>query len=89
MFHLHGGVVERDEGGEQVQVASGEHQGKQDLTLSRNTCGEIAGGTILHHRNRFISNFLAFKQIVHRIYSYLEGNTSIQTILMQLAYVLR
>lgn len=42
MFHLHGGVVERDEGGEQVQVASGEHQGKQDLTLPRNTCKEKA-----------------------------------------------
>lgn len=33
---LHSGVVERDEGGEEVQVASGKHQGKQDLTLSRN-----------------------------------------------------
>ena len=31
--HLHGGVVEGDEGGEQVQVARGEHQGEQDLTL--------------------------------------------------------
>lgn len=34
---LHGGVVERDERCEQVKVSSGEHQGKQDLTLSRNT----------------------------------------------------
>lgn len=36
--YLHGGVVERDERCEQVKVSSGEHQGKQDLTLSRNTC---------------------------------------------------
>lgn len=42
MFHLHRGVVERDEGGEQVQVASGEHQSKQDLTLSRDACEETA-----------------------------------------------
>lgn len=35
--HLHGGVVDGDEGGEQIQVASGEHNGKQDLALSRNT----------------------------------------------------
>lgn len=56
VFHLHGGVVERDEGGEQVQVASGEHQGKQNLTLSRNTCEETAEAmqTRLHPKNRFI-----------------------------------
>lgn len=40
--HLHRGVVERDEGGEQVQVASGEHQSKQDLTLSGDACEETA-----------------------------------------------
>ena len=38
--HLHAGVVEGDKGSEQVQVASGEHQGKQDLTLPGNTCQE-------------------------------------------------
>lgn len=36
--HLHGGVVEGDEGGEQVQVARGEQQGEQDLTLPGDTC---------------------------------------------------
>lgn len=53
VFHLHGGVVERDEGGEQVQVASREHKGKQDLTLPRNTCEETAEDiqTSLHPRN--------------------------------------
>ena len=35
---LHDGVVGRDEGGEQVQVASQKHQGKQDLGLARDTC---------------------------------------------------
>lgn len=39
-FHLHGGVVERDERGEQVQVASGEHQRKQELALSGDACEE-------------------------------------------------
>lgn len=34
-IHLHEGVVEGDEGREQVQVASGEHQSKQNLTLPR------------------------------------------------------
>ena len=38
--YLHGRVVEGNEGGEQIQVACGEHQGKQDLTLPRNTCSE-------------------------------------------------
>jgi len=33
--HLHEGVVEGDEGREQVQIASGEHQSKQNLTLPR------------------------------------------------------
>lgn len=33
LTHLHGRVVEGDEGGEQVQVAGGKHQGKQDLTF--------------------------------------------------------
>lgn len=36
--HLHACVVEGDEGAEQIQVACGEHDGKQDLTLSRDTC---------------------------------------------------
>lgn len=36
--HLHGGVIERDERGEEIQIASGEHQGKENLTFSRNTC---------------------------------------------------
>lgn len=35
--HLHGGVIQGYEGGEQVQVASGEHQGEEDLALSRDT----------------------------------------------------
>lgn len=34
-IHLHDGVVEGDEGGEKVQVACGEHQGKENLTLPR------------------------------------------------------
>lgn len=34
---LHAGVVEGNEGSQQVQVASSEHQSKQDLTLPRNT----------------------------------------------------
>ena len=33
--YLHGSVVERYEGGEEVQVARGEDQGKQDLAFSR------------------------------------------------------
>lgn len=45
VLHLHGGVVQRYEGGEQVQVTSGEHQGKQDLTLPRNTYEETAEDT--------------------------------------------
>lgn len=71
VFHLHGGVVERDERGEQVQVTSGEHQCKQDLTLSRNTCEETAEGTEIfsHLSNRFTSYFLAFKKgIVQRMH---------------------
>lgn len=36
--NLHGGVVQRNEGCEKVQIASGEHQGKQNLTLPRYSC---------------------------------------------------
>lgn len=36
--HLHACVIEGDEGGEQIQVARGEHYSKQDLALSRDTC---------------------------------------------------
>lgn len=36
--HLHAGVIEGDEGGEQIQVARGEHDSKQDLAFSRDTC---------------------------------------------------
>jgi len=36
--HLHACVVKRDEGGEEIQVASGEDQSKQDLAFSRDTC---------------------------------------------------
>ena len=35
--YLHACVVEGDEGGEQIQVAWGEHDGKQDLALPRDT----------------------------------------------------
>lgn len=36
--HLHACVIEGDEGREQIQVARGEHDSKQDLALSRDTC---------------------------------------------------
>lgn len=72
VFHLHGGVVERDEGGEQVQVASREHKGKQDLTLPRNTCEETAEDiqTSLHPRN------------TEGTHSNLGGNLTNHTVLM-------
>lgn len=35
--HLHACVIEGDERGEQIQVACGEHYGKQDLAFSRDT----------------------------------------------------
>jgi len=34
---LHAAVVQRDKVGEQIQVTCGEHQGKHDLRLSRET----------------------------------------------------
>lgn len=35
--HLHGCVIEGDEGAQQIQVARGEHYGKQDLAFPRDT----------------------------------------------------
>lgn len=43
---LHGGVVQRDEGREQVQIPSGEDQSKQNLTLPRNTCHQTAESAV-------------------------------------------
>lgn len=39
--YLHHGVIDRDEGGEQVQIAGCEDEGKKNLTLPRDTC--VAG----------------------------------------------
>lgn len=36
-YYLHACVIEGDEGGEQIQVARGEHYSKQDLALSGDT----------------------------------------------------
>jgi len=35
---FHDGVVWRDEGGNQIQIACEKNQSKQDLCLARNTC---------------------------------------------------
>lgn len=36
--YLHHGVIGRDEGGEQVQIAGCEDEGEKNLTLPRDTC---------------------------------------------------
>lgn len=36
--HLHTRIIEGDVSGEKIQVTCGEHNRKQDLALSRNTC---------------------------------------------------
>ena len=51
--YLHGRVVEGYEGGEQIQVTCGEHQGKQDLTLPRNTCSETEGSVTLQSQQNY------------------------------------
>lgn len=58
-FYLHACVIEGDEGREQIQVARGEHDSKQDLALSRDTFNRDAELTLLlNHelQNGFMSS---------------------------------